>query len=74
MEELGKELEKEREARKKASDEKAALEAEIESLSQALFEEVYIFSLSLYSCLILSNLPFTGEQNGIPRTNKEGRD
>ena len=40
LEELAKELEKEKEARVKAHSEKAALEAEIESLSQALFEEV----------------------------------
>lgn len=40
MEELTKELEKERVERTKASEDKAALEAEIESLSQALFEEV----------------------------------
>jgi hypothetical protein len=40
LEELAKELEKEKEARVKALSEKAALEAEIESLSQALFEEV----------------------------------
>ncbi|PPQ99800.1 hypothetical protein CVT24_009650, partial [Panaeolus cyanescens] len=39
MEELEKELEKERKEKKKIADEKAALEAEIESLSQALFEE-----------------------------------
>lgn len=42
LEELAKELEKEKEAKVKANSEKAALEAEIESLSQALFEEVCI--------------------------------
>jgi hypothetical protein len=40
IEELTSQLEKERTARKTISDEKAALEAELESLSQALFEEV----------------------------------
>ncbi|KAF8629300.1 hypothetical protein AX15_003517 [Amanita polypyramis BW_CC] len=39
MEELASELEKERTARKTVAKEKAALEAELESLSQALFEE-----------------------------------
>ena len=39
------ELEKERAAKKAISEEKAALEAELESLSQALFEEVRV---SLY--------------------------
>lgn len=40
LEELTAELQKERAARKAVADEKEALEAEIESLSQALFEEV----------------------------------
>jgi hypothetical protein len=40
LEDLAKELEKERAAKKKALEEKAALEDELESLSQALFEEV----------------------------------
>lgn len=44
IEELTSQLEKERAARKTVSDEKAALEAELESLSQALFEEVSAFS------------------------------
>ncbi|KAL7281371.1 hypothetical protein ACG7TL_004681 [Trametes sanguinea] len=39
LEELQQQLEKERKAHKEASEAKAALEAEIESLSQALFEE-----------------------------------
>lgn len=39
LEELAAELEKERRAKKAIADEKAALEAELESLSQALFEE-----------------------------------
>ncbi|TFK20752.1 hypothetical protein FA15DRAFT_113195 [Coprinopsis marcescibilis] len=39
LEELEKELEKERAAKKKALEDKAALEDEVESLSQALFEE-----------------------------------
>lgn len=40
MEELTAELDKERSAHQKAKQDKEALEAEIESLSQALFEEV----------------------------------
>jgi len=40
LEELGSELEKERSARKAAERDKANLEAELEALSQALFEEV----------------------------------
>jgi hypothetical protein len=40
LEEITAELEKERSARKSISDEKKALEEELESLSQALFEEV----------------------------------
>ena len=40
IEELAAELEREKAGRKKLKDEKAALEAELESLSQALFEEV----------------------------------
>ncbi|KAH9484735.1 hypothetical protein JR316_0001635 [Psilocybe cubensis] len=39
LEELSAELEKERKAKKKIAEEKAALEEELESLSQALFEE-----------------------------------
>ncbi|KAI0332274.1 hypothetical protein GY45DRAFT_1246902 [Cubamyces sp. BRFM 1775] len=39
LEELQQQLEKERKAHKEASEAKAALEAELESLSQALFEE-----------------------------------
>lgn len=70
LEELTAELQKERAARKAVADEKQALEAEIESLSQALFEEVRL-------CL-----PFTlfkvhhykGQQNGCNGTNKTGRD
>jgi len=40
IEELTAELEREKAGRKKVKEEKAALEAELESLSQALFEEV----------------------------------
>jgi len=40
LEEISAELEKERTARKSIADEKKALEEELESLSQALFEEV----------------------------------
>ena len=40
VEELTAELEKERATRKTIAEEKAALENELESLSQALFEEV----------------------------------
>lgn len=39
IEELTSQLEKERAARKTIAEEKAAIEAELESLSQALFEE-----------------------------------
>ena len=42
IEGLMSELEKERVARKNIAEEKAALESELESLSQALFEEVAI--------------------------------
>lgn len=42
LEELAAELEKEKRAKKAIADEKAALEAELESLSQALFEEVRV--------------------------------
>jgi hypothetical protein len=42
------ELEKERAAKKAISEEKAALEAELESLSQALFEEVSVFPRLTY--------------------------
>ena len=41
MDDLTAELEKERIARKTIAEEKSALEDELESLSQALFEEVY---------------------------------
>lgn len=44
---LSGELEKERKERKKAADEKTELEAEIESLSQALFEEVRVHDIYL---------------------------
>jgi ribosomal protein L9 len=40
VEELNEQLLKERAAKKKVEEEKAALEAELEALSQALFEEV----------------------------------
>lgn len=43
VEDLEKELEKEKQARKKIADAKTALEEELESLSQALFEEVRSF-------------------------------
>ena len=43
MADLEKELEKEKQARKKIADAKTALEEELESLSQALFEEVRSF-------------------------------
>jgi hypothetical protein len=46
LEELSAELAKERAARKTITDEKAALEAELESLSQALFEEVRSSAMS----------------------------
>ena len=47
VEELAAALEREKAGRKKIKDEKAALEAELESLSQALFEEVCYKLLSL---------------------------
>lgn len=43
LDDLTAELEMEKKAKKKIADEKAALEEELESLSQALFEEVRIF-------------------------------
>ena len=43
VEELNEQLQKERVAKKKVEQEKAALEAELEALSQALFEEVSRF-------------------------------
>ena len=46
LEELTAELAKERAAKKTMTDEKAALEAELESLSQALFEEVRSSAMS----------------------------
>ena len=46
LEELTAELAKERAAKKIITDEKAALEAELESLSQALFEEVRSSTMS----------------------------
>ena len=46
LEELTAELAKERAAKKTITDEKAALEAELESLSQALFEEVRSSAMS----------------------------
>jgi hypothetical protein len=52
LEELNAELQRERVARKAAIKEKADLEAEIESLSQALFEEVRFFCLSIPHLLI----------------------
>lgn len=65
LEELAAELEKERRAKKAIADEKAALEAELESLSQALFEEVRAM-LSLTSGNTTHSL--LGEQDGSPGT------
>jgi hypothetical protein len=48
LEDMAAELEKERAAKKAISEEKAALEAELESLSQALFEEVSVFPRLTY--------------------------
>ena len=53
VEELTTELEKERAARKAIVEEKAALESELESLSQALFEEV--MDKFLFFCSFLNN-------------------
>lgn len=53
LEELAAELEKERAAKKAIIDEKAALEDELESLSQALFEEVCINYTPFHVLLII---------------------
>jgi hypothetical protein len=58
VEELNEQLRKERAAKKKVEDEKAALEAELESLSQALFEEVR-FPLFIPSSFLLLNLCYS---------------
>lgn len=52
LEELTKELEKEKAAKIKATEDKTALEAEIESLSQALFEEVRLFPIPDFNLLL----------------------
>ena len=54
LEEITAELEKERSARKSISDEKKALEEELESLSQALFEEVRNSFSYAKPCLVLT--------------------
>ena len=50
LEDLTAELEKERAARKAIAQEKAALEDELESLSQALFEEVRSVQVGCQVC------------------------
>ena len=50
--ELQEQLERERHARETAAAEKAALEAELESLSQALFEEVLFLLVTSYSAIL----------------------
>lgn len=56
LEDLNAELVKERAAHKAASDEKVALEAELESLSQALFEEVTSNNTLLFTVTETSQL------------------
>ena len=56
IEELQRQLEMERKAHKDATDAKTALEAEIESLSQALFEEVRKSPL-LTSSVLMTHSP-----------------
>ncbi len=69
LEELAASLEKERAAHKTIIGEKAALEAELESLSQALFEEVnYLLDLSYSSLMIMT----AGKQDGCNRKNQTG--
>jgi len=53
LEEITAELEKERSARKSISEEKKALEEELESLSQALFEEVRNYYHYSKPCMVL---------------------
>lgn len=48
LDDLTAELEKERTARKTIADQKKALEEELESLSQALFEEVHSLIISVH--------------------------
>jgi hypothetical protein len=62
VEELTSALEKERDAAKKAREEKAAVEAELENLSQALFEEVRVNYLDTFSRH--SPQRCAGKQNG----------
>ena len=73
LEEITAELEKERSARKSISDEKKALEEELESLSQALFEEVrnsYSYSKPYRMVLIILSRQTTWSQpneKSVPR-------
>lgn len=55
------ELEKEKKAHTAASAAKEALEAELEALSQALFEEVS--TVVIFRCFMVHNV-LPGEQNG----------
>lgn len=57
-------LETERKAHKAAAEAKVALEAELESLSQALFEEVCLASVSMFRPLHGLTSACSGEQNG----------
>jgi hypothetical protein len=50
--ELQEQLERERRAHEVAIAEKAALEAELESLSQALFEEVWPLLVTSYTAIL----------------------
>jgi len=62
LEDLTAELEKEKAAKKLIADEKAALEAELESLSQALFEEVCHYLLPTHAKILTQR--FLGQQYG----------
>ena len=69
LEELTPELAKKRAAKKTITDEKAALEAEFESLSQALFEEVRSSAMSF----IITVYTFRRRTKWLPRNVWSGR-
>lgn len=64
VEDLVAELEKERAARKTITAEKAALEDELESLSQALFEEVRFKNIVHVRRLSILKMSLLGKQHG----------
>lgn len=70
IEELQEKLERERQAHRVAEAAKTALEAELESLSQALFEEVGVSSLGKFR----SPEPPAGKQYGCYRAYEKSRD